>query len=321
MRNLGAGKSSFRWLPVSLVKELYRTRPEVIIIGQFTLWMFYAVLYKLFRGCRILFLWDGTAPSCAYIHSPLRLFWRRTLARFVDAAISNTHEGVEYLNLVIHIPRSKLKQGIHLVADADSLSCECRANEVIQSHSPHPVFLYVGSLSKRKGVRFLVEAAKKLKEQGLTNFSVILVGEGPQEELRRSLSEGLDPIVHVVGEVKYSQLGKYYRACDVFVLPCLEDVWGMVVPEAMAFGKAILCSKYANAKELVRHGVNGFIFDPLCPDELTSYMAQIICNSHLSVQFGHASRAAISKYTPSTAAALISGVVTELVQSDRATAV
>jgi glycosyltransferase involved in cell wall biosynthesis len=120
-----------------------------------------------------------------------------------------------------------------------------------------------------------------------------------------------------VGAVKYPQLGKYYHNCDVFILPSLEDVWGMVVSEAMAFGKAILCSKYANAKELVQHGVNGLIFDPLNPTELASYMAQIIRNPHLSTQFGRASHAIIGKYTPATAAGFIAGIVTELLQHDR----
>jgi glycosyltransferase involved in cell wall biosynthesis len=157
-----------------------------------------------------------------------------------------------------------------------------------------------------------VEAATKLKEQGFTNFSVVLVGDGPQQELRQLIPRELDPIVQIVGEVKYTQLGKYYKSCDVFVLPSVEDVWGMVVPEAMVFGKAILCSEHANAKELLQHGVTGFIFDPLNPTELASYMAQIIRNPHLSTQFGDASRVAISKHTPAIAAALIAKVVTEL---------
>ena len=318
MRNFVAdGEICFRWLPLSFIKELYRARPDVIILGQFTLWTFYAGLYKLFHGCRILFMWDGTAPACAYTHSPLRLLWRRMLGRLVDAAISNTHEGVEYLRQIIHISRSKIRHGIYLVADVDSLCCEWPVDEVFESPGPRPVFLYVGSLSKRKGVRFLVEAVKKLKEQELTNFSVILVGEGPQQELRQATSGDLESIVHIVGAVKYSQLGKYYHNCDVFILPCLEDVWGMVVSEAMVFGKAILCSKYANAKELVQHGVNGLIFDPLNPTELASYMAQIIRNPHLSTQFGRASHAIVSKYTPATAATFIAGVVTELLPHGR----
>jgi glycosyltransferase involved in cell wall biosynthesis len=311
------GEVCFRWLPLSLIKELYRVHPDVIILGQFTLWTFYAVLYKLFRRCRILFLWDGTAPLCAYLNSPLRLLWRRILGRFVDAAISNTHEGVQYLSQVIHIPRSKITHGVYLVADADSLSYGCHADEIAESPAPRPTFLYVGSLSKRKGVRLLIEAAMKLKEQEITNFSIILVGEGPQEELRQAISGELEPIVHIVGAVDYTQLGKYYHNCDAFILPSLEDLWGMVVPEAMVFGKAVLCSKYANAKDLVQHGVNGFVFDPLNPTELASYMTQIIRNPRLCTDFGRASSAIISKYTPTTAAALIADAVTELLPSQR----
>jgi glycosyltransferase involved in cell wall biosynthesis len=308
------GEIYFRWLPLSLITELYRIRPEVIVLGQFTLWTFYAVLYKVLFNCRVLFTWDGTAPSCAYTNSRLRLLWRRMLGRFVDAAISNTYEGVQYLNQIIHIPRWKIRHGVHLVADLESLCCECSADRALETSVTRPLFLYVGSLSKRKGVRFLVKAVKKLKEQGLTNFSVILIGEGPQQELREAVSGELEEIIQIVGAVKYTQLGSYYRNCDVFILPSLEDVWGMVVPEAMVFGKAIFCSKHANAKELVQHGVNGFIFDPLNPTELAWCMAQVIQNPHLSAEFGHASGAMIAEYTPATAAGLIADVVTELLE-------
>jgi glycosyltransferase involved in cell wall biosynthesis len=313
MRNfVNEGEVYFRWLPLSLIGELRRARPDIMILGQFSMWTFYAVLYKLFHRCRILFLWDGTVPSCAYTHSPLRLLWRRMLGRFVDAAISNTHEGVQYLSEVIHIPRSKIRHGIHLVADLDSLCCECRTEKSAEPPARRPVFLYVGSLSKRKGVRFLLEAVKELKQQGRTGFSVILVGEGEQQQLRSTISGELEQIVQIIGPVSYTQLGRYYRNCDAFILPCREDVWGMVVSEAMVFGKAILCSKYANAKELVQHEVNGFIFDPLSPTELSSYMAQIIDNPHLCTQFGHVSRTIVSRYTPASAAALLAEVIAEL---------
>jgi glycosyltransferase involved in cell wall biosynthesis len=308
------GEICFRWLPVSLIRELHRARPDIIVFGQFTMWSFYAVLYKLFHRSRLLFLWDGTAPGCAYTNSPLRLAWRRFLARFVDGAISNTQEGIEYLSQIIHVARSKIRHGIYLVPDLDSLRYDYAGDKPVPSNGCRPVFLFVGSLSKRKGVRYLVEAVKKLKEQELTKFSVILVGEGEQEDLRKTISGELENIVQIVGSVKYPQLGMYYHNCDAFILPSMEDVWGMVVPEAMAFGKAILCSKYANAKELLQHGVNGFIFDPRNPAELASYMAEIIRQPQLSTQFGHASRAAISDCNPKNAARLIADVAAELLR-------
>jgi glycosyltransferase involved in cell wall biosynthesis len=312
MRVFGQDENiKFRWLPFSLFGELRKARPDIVLIGQFTLWTFYVALYKMIYGCRVVFLWDGTVPSCASTHSPLRLLWRRMLARFVDAAISNTHEGVDYLSDIIRIPRSKIRQSIHLVADVDSLCCECKGNKPFLTSNGGPVFLYVGSLSQRKGVRFLLQAATQLIEWGVRQFSIVVVGEGDQEHLRNSISQEIERHIHVVGPVNYTELGKYYENCDAFILPSREDVWGMVVSEAMAFGKAILCSQYANAKEIIEHGVNGFIFDPLHPTELASYMLEIIRNPGLAKQLGQASRAFAERNTPVSAAVRIAEVLTQ----------
>jgi glycosyltransferase involved in cell wall biosynthesis len=302
-------KTKFRWLPFSLFGELRRARPDIVVVGQFTIWTFYVAVYKAIHACRVVFLWDGTVPSCASTNSPLRLLWRRMLARFVDAAISNTHEGVEYLSDVIHIPRSKIQQSIHLVADVESLCCEWNGDKPVLPSNGGPVFLFVGSLSPRKGVSFLLDAATQLVRSGVHNFSVVVVGEGDERHFRSLMSPEIERQIHIVGPVNYTELGKYYKNCDAFILPSREDVWGMVVSEAMAFGKAILCSKYANAKESIVHGVNGFIFDPLDPAELTSYMLQIIRTPGLVEQFGQASRVFAEPHTPVNAALTISGVL------------
>jgi len=302
-------KIKFRWLPLSLFGELRKARPDIVLIGQFTMWTFYVALYKAIYGCRVVFLWDGTVPSCAFKNSPLRLLWRRVLARFVDAAISNTREGVDYLSDIIHIPRSKIQQLIHLVADADSLCCEWKGDKPSLVSDGGPVFLYVGSLSRRKGVRFLLQAAAQLVEGGANNFSIVVVGEGDQEYLRSSISQEIERYIQIVGPVQYTELGKYYENCDAFILPSREDVWGMVVSEAMAFKKAILCSKYANAKEIIEHGVNGFIFDPLHPTELSSYMLEIIRNPGLAKQLGRATRAFAERNSPVGAAHRIAEVL------------
>jgi glycosyltransferase involved in cell wall biosynthesis len=316
MRTFGRDdKVKFRWLPFSVFRELRRTRVHIVLLGQFTMWTFYIALYKALYGCRIFFLWDGTVPSCASIDSPLRLFWRRMLARSIDAAISNTHEGVDYLSHVIHIPRSKIRQSIYLVADVDSLCCECKNDSPPLPYNGRPVFLYVGSLSQRKGVQVLLRAVAQLVQSDVHDFSVMVVGDGNQDYLRRSMSSESEPHIQIVGPVKYTELGKFYENCDAFILPSREDVWGMVVSEAMAFGKAILCSKYANAKEVVKHGVNGFIFDPLHPTELSSYMLEIIRNRWLVEQFGTASRVLAEQYTPVRAARSIAEVLIGLKES------
>jgi glycosyltransferase involved in cell wall biosynthesis len=105
-----------------------------------------------------------------------------------------------------------------------------------------------------------------------------------------------------VGQVSYSQLGSYFRAADVFILPTLEDIWGMVVLEAMAFGKPILCSQWAGAAELICDGENGYLFDAHQPEAIATAMQRLIDQPDQIAPMGERSAALIAKHTPTAAA-------------------
>lgn len=64
-------------------------------------------------------------------------------------------------------------------------------------------------------------------------------GEPTEDYLQMRASLGLDN-VHFVGFQKKEALSRYYRAADLFVLPTREDIWGLVINEAMAYGPARL---------------------------------------------------------------------------------
>ncbi|MGA9390302.1 MAG: glycosyltransferase family 4 protein [Candidatus Sulfotelmatobacter sp.] len=172
------------------------------------------------------------------------------------------------------------------------------------SNIRRPVFLYVGSLTPRKGWRYLIDATRLLVGQGLREFSVLLVGTGEQEEEMRAAvrDHELDGIVHHVGAVPYHNLGPYYRSADVFVSPSRADTWGVAVLEAMAFGKAVLCSKYVGTRQMIAHGQNGFIFDPFDAPQLAGYMARFIWDQALAQRLGARSLEKIAPFTPACAA-------------------
>lgn len=76
----------------------------------------------------------------------------------------------------------------------------------------------------------------------------------------------------------------------------------MVVPEAMVFGKPILCSHGAASVELIAEGENGYIFDPHNPSGLAEAMRRFLDNPNLIQSMGERSRQLIAKTTPESAA-------------------
>ena len=70
-------------------------------------------------------------------------------------------------------------------------------------------------------------------------------------------------------------LPKYYALADVLILPSFEEVWGLVVNEALAGGLYVLCSNRAGAAyDVIQEGWNGVLFDPHDVDRLATLIQQ-----------------------------------------------
>ena len=99
------------------------------------------------------------------------------------------------------------------------------------------------------------------------NVGVYCIGGEPtQAYLDLCQEKGLDN-VHFVGFQKKEALANYYMAADLLVLPTQSDVWGLVINEAMACGLPVLTTPYAGARELIKEGETGYLFDVQNPQQ------------------------------------------------------
>lgn len=118
------------------------------------------------------------------------------------------------------------------------------------------MILAVGQCIPRKGFDLLLKGARELPK----DTAICIVGGEPTEEYLRLREElGLDQ-VFFPGFQKKENLQNYYRAADLFVLPTREDIWGLVINEAMAYGLPVITTDRCVAGlELVEDGINGYI--------------------------------------------------------------
>ncbi|MGK7899618.1 MAG: glycosyltransferase, partial [Xenococcus sp. (in: cyanobacteria)] len=141
-------------------------------------------------------------------------------------------------------------------------------SEPIVKLEPKPVLLYVGRLIMLKGIDKFFEAAAKLQSEGY-EFSILLVGDGPEKESLKILAKKLN-LSNVIfyGAQPAEAMPGIYRSADFLVFPTLDDVWGLVVNEALWSGLPVLSSIYAGcAKELLP---KQNLFDPLNLDNFTN---------------------------------------------------
>jgi UDP-glucose:(heptosyl)LPS alpha-1,3-glucosyltransferase len=135
------------------------------------------------------------------------------------------------------------------------------------------LFLFMAYDFRKKGVRYLIEAAGELKERiGPGRFGVIIVGGHPSPSLTRLVEKlQLHDIVKFYGSTKHPE--KFYDACDVFVLPTFYDACSLVVFEAMAAGLPTITTVFNGAAGIINRGVDGIVTNnPRNIGELTSAM-------------------------------------------------
>lgn len=92
------------------------------------------------------------------------------------------------------------------------------------------ILISVGQFIYRKGYDILLGAADKLSR----DIGIYLIGSDPTEEYLELQKEYKLKNVHFISFMKNEELKEYYQAADLFVLPTREDIWGLVINEAMA---------------------------------------------------------------------------------------
>ena len=90
-----------------------------------------------------------------------------------------------------------------------------------------------------------------------------------------------------------------FALADVFVLPSgLGETWGLVVNEAMCFGLPVIVSDIAGCgPDLVRNGVNGFIFKSGDVNELADILGRLIADRAGRAALGKKSFEIVQKYS------------------------
>ena len=161
-------------------------------------------------------------------------------------------------------------------------------------------FVYVGRLWAGKGLRYLLDAFGGLQAQNIGEVSLLVVGDGSDEdELRaRARAHGLRHVVFC-GFQGEDVLPRLYAASDVFVFPTLGDPFGMVVLEAMACGLPVIATTAAGEiSDRVVEGVNGFLVAPGSSDQLLGRMAVLARNRDVREAMGAASVGKVAGQSP-----------------------
>lgn len=222
----------------------------------------------------------------------------KTMAHFCDAVITINKEDYEFAKKhfsgnVEHIHGVGVDSNRYHPADENQF----KSLREIEGLSPDDfVIICTGELNQNKNQILLINAVEKLRNR-IPELKVLLAGNGPlEDELKSTVKEkSLDSIISFLGY--RTDLENVVPVTDLVVSCSYREGMPLNIIEAMLCKKTVIASKNRGHKELVDHGVTGYLVDTNDPDQLSKYIEEIYNNKKLAAQFGEAGYYKAAQYT------------------------
>lgn len=226
---LGRGERRFYVLRQRASALLGRDR-RILIGGWESPGYWQMLVVAKLRGARTVGFYESTLSTNRHSRGPIAAA-RRWFFRHLDAVVVPGAAAEEAL-LAMGVEARRVYRGFNAVdVQAFSLAAHSQPSHPAIGHR----FVYVGQLIGRKNVDGLIRAFSDVRADGDV---LTIVGRGEQQAALQSLAQGLSLGDAVVfrGRVPYDELPDLLAQSQTLVLPSREEVWGLVVNEALAAG-------------------------------------------------------------------------------------
>lgn len=208
-----------------------------------------------------------------------------------------------------HVPVSVMYPG----ADVDAFRPDLPTEDLLERHglTGRPVVVCVSRLVARKGQDVLIRAMASIRRR-VPEAALLIVGDGPYRRALEQMAAG-EPAGSVVltGQVSEADLPRYYRAGDVFAMPCRNRLggfevegWGNVFIEAAACGRPVVVGDSGGAREALADGETGLLVDGADVEQVAEAVGDLLVDPARAEGMGRAGRERVERaYTWPRAAA------------------
>jgi glycosyltransferase involved in cell wall biosynthesis len=307
--NFPTSRLQFYWgvkrylVPISpaLLWHVWSSDYDVLVAEGVTNLIHNVFLFPICRYKGIKFVcWDAGRRRNAQ-----RTIWRRLadpffnwIVRGADACIAYSTVAAEYLKQVgaamdkVFIAHNTIDVS-DILQNTRDVECEAVLREKL-GVTGHKIILFVGAVERRKKIEQLIEAFQLVRHSLTFPVSLLIIGEGDHlVELKTwTATKSLGEQVHFLGKI-VDRVGKYFKLCDVFVLP---SEGGLAINQAMAYGRAVIASSADGTEaDLITNGWNGFLIEEDNIKTLSDSIKNVLTNPALAQQMGERARMRIQE--------------------------
>ncbi len=170
--------------------------------------------------------------------------------------------------------------------------------------------LFVGKPIRRKGFDLLPQVLRRLGDDVVLYYSTGQRGH--------PLPDDLEGRMIPLGHLSWGALVEAYNACDALFFPSRLEGFGLVVAEAMACAKPVLCTRASALPELVVDGQGGFLFPRDDVDAMVEAVERLKADPYLRQEMGAFNRRRVEeRFSLKTMIRRYEAVYRELVEGRR----
>ena len=254
---------------LNLFKLLISERKNIFVIGGYAMLPeIFAILFLKIIGVKFVINSDGGFITKGFLKNLIKKLLIQSASHWLSSGI-NTTLTLKYYGAkkaaIFEYPFTSLFKN-DLLTVIPHVSEKYDLKKKLNLNPEYSYIIFVGQLIQRKGIDVLIKAYSKLN---LKNVEILLIGDGEMSVELISLSESHNIALKIkfLGKKSKEEVLKYMKLSDVFILPSREDIWGLVINEAVANGLAVISTKQVGASySLIKEGLNGYIIN--CDNEI-----------------------------------------------------
>jgi glycosyltransferase involved in cell wall biosynthesis len=159
------------------------------------------------------------------------------------------------------------------------------------------ILFSIQRLNKEKRVDVVIRSFKEILKV-FPETTLLVGGQGPMRTKLQELAESLEiqNRVRFLGYVPRDRLKDYFGACDVFLFHSTYETFGMVVAEAMSYGKPVVSVSNTAIPEVVADGDSGILVPSENPEAMAAAAVRLLGNEELRCKMGQSGLARARTY-------------------------
>jgi glycosyltransferase involved in cell wall biosynthesis/peptidoglycan/xylan/chitin deacetylase (PgdA/CDA1 family) len=278
---------------LAAAKLVHRHRINVVCIGELVAGSWLGIALRKALGTRLMIYVHGeeiTTATSGRLHGSKRREYLNAADKVIAVSSFTCDALTQHMGL-----RAEQVSLIQNGVDTDRFTPGERDADLVQKHGLEgkKVVLTLGRLVPRKGADMGIRAMAKVIRQR-PDVHYLIVGDGElRPELERLIAqEDLGRHITLVGPVSEPDLVRYFRLCDLFLMPNRTmpdgdtEGFGLVFREANACGKPVIGGRAGGVVEAVVDGQSGYLVNGEDPDEIAEKVLAILGNDDLAAFFG-----------------------------------